>query len=217
MNRRVCWALVGSVLLHLGMIGWVRWDGPMGWVTDRPRAEGAEAPAVIQVRLVSGDRPSGPVAAAAPSPSAPAVARSGAAPGAGPRPVPVTRLRMDAPPVAEDGRPAGAAPLPDMAAEGGAVEAPERHKPLVLELPARSFSHAPAATVLQTTPAPDRLRDTLQSGGRVAIQETRGAAGERRATVTTPWGRYCMRERRSAGPYDATRDRGMDSVTCPDG
>lgn len=53
--------------------------------------------------------------------------------------------------------------------------------------------------------------------GSVDMHEVQGSMGDRRATVTTPWGRYCMRERRAAGPYDARRDRGMDSMTCPDG
>ena len=213
MNQRVCWALVGSVLLHLGLIGLARWDGPMGVLTDRPRAERAEAPDVTQVRLLPGDRPSGSATVVAPLPRAPTMARVVAAAGAVPRPVRANRLRMEAQPMAGDGRPGSAEPLVDMATEGGAPEESVRHKPLVLELPARSFSHAPAAIAQQTRPSPGRLREE----GRVAIQETRGAMGERRATVITPWGRYCMRERRAAGPYDAGRDRGMDSVTCPEG
>ncbi len=170
MKGRAFWALVGSVLLHLGLIGWMRWDGSVGRLMDRPLALGAEALVPIQVRLLPVDRPSGPAAAVAPLPRAPTVAQVHPVSGAMPRPAQANRVRMAAQPVAEDGRPAGSVPLVDIPAEDGAPEAPVRHKPLVLELPAKGFSHAPDATAPQTKPAPDRLRDALQPEGRVAIQ-----------------------------------------------
>lgn len=220
MNRRVLWAVVGSVLVHLGLIGGLPWQGLMGSLRDRPPGKATELPRVIRARLLS--EPSAPGAASAaegaPQPSVQRVARPRAFVKLAQRPAAPHGPREHDQPVAESVLPVGAVPLAEnVSAEGGPPKDQPVHKPLVLDLPAKGYSRAPGASAPLDGALSARPRPTPDPVGRVAIQETKGSMGERRATVTTPWGRYCMRERRPSGPYDARRDRGMDSVTCPDG
>lgn len=220
MNRHVLWAVVGSVLVHLGMIGGLRWQELMGRLRDRPPGKATELPQVIQARLLPElSAPEiAPAAEGAPQPGVQKVARPRAFVNLAQRPAAPRGPRVHDQLMAESVRPVGAVPLAEnVSAEGEPPKDQPGHKPLVLELPAKGFSHAPGASAPLDGPLSARPRPTQEPGGSAAIQETQGSMGERRATVTTPWGRYCMRERRPAGPYDARRDRGMDSVTCPDG
>lgn len=220
MNRRVLWAVVGSVLVHLGLIGGLRWQGLIGSLRDRSPGRATELPRVIQARLLPelSAPETGTAAEGALPPGAKKVARPHPIENLAQRPAAPRSPRVHHQPMAERARPVGAVPLAEnMPAEGDPPKDQPGHKPLVLELPAKGFSRAPGASALPDVALSARPRSTQEPGGSVAIQETQGSMGERRATVTTPWGRYCMRERRSAGPYDARRDKGMDSVTCPDG
>lgn len=217
MNRRLCSAVVGSVLLHLGLIGGVRWGASVDGLRAGHPGQLAEPVLVIQARLLPAEAPPVAVAFVAPRPRAPKVAKSGHSAGPVPLPVPMGAQRVVALPDGPATHSASALAPVETSDADGHPPVPAVRKPLMLDLPANQVGHALDAAALQAAQTSDRLRGASPTGGSVAVQEAQGPMGERRATVTTPWGRYCMRERRSAGPYDARRDRGMDTVTCPGG
>jgi hypothetical protein len=213
---RAFWAIVVSSGLHLGLIGW--WQGPELVRPERNLRSGdvLPAPQAIQVRLVPRLDVSQHRAVAPPpqqtreawQPDSRARRRSSST-FAG-------TAHVDTAPAATSGPASGVADPADV--DAAADHSPEKATsgPLALDLPANWSGRASSFQWPLGSPGTARQRPTTGKGGGVAIQETRGPTGQWRATVTTPWGRYCMRERRSAGPYDARRDRGMDAVTCTD-
>jgi len=224
MNRRIAWAVMGSVLLHLGLMGSLHRAGlaPSG----RPeQAVAGKLPLpAIQVQLWPGVGASKATSEAA----AEALAVQGPSKLLRPSPDSADRRAVRKGPKTApadtrtaDANGTGDTPDPLTGAHAADTNSPPVHgsatRPLNLEWPAHGAAHVPLANLLQRSQRPDRTRTGFRQDGGWEMHETQDALNGRRATVTTPWGRYCMRERRSAGPYDARRDRGMDAVTCADG
>lgn len=216
MNRRVCTAVVGSVLLHLVLVGGLsRWERAAPEPHAALSTEAVNPPVVaIQVRVLQPGHTAEARPEKAPLPK-PRAVRSHSGPKVSSAPGSSLAARFEPQPAAESAPSAPAVPHTAAHASEGAPMQRAIPTPLVLSLPTKgTYSVADTSPFLPSV-GPDRRRAGEAMGGGVVIQETQSLSGERRATVTTPWGRYCMRERRSAGSPDLRRDRGMEAVTCP--